>query len=90
MRLAQLNMFKPQPQQNLTDRSFVGPFCLHYPLLSVPCSLVFSSGKRPLLCVMFLCVFVSILYGVSGQVWYLIILSPDTFRVSLHQPSVKA
>ena len=30
-----------------------------------------------LLCLMFSCVFVTSPYGVSGQVWYLIVLIPD-------------
>ena len=30
-----------------------------------------------ILCVMFSCVFVTFPYGVSGQVWYLIVSTPD-------------
>ena len=65
-----------------------GPFllfmfhvCLYYAVLSVPCSLVITCWERvdllALLCVMFSCVFVTIPYGVLGQVWYLIVLIPD-------------
>ena len=35
------------------------------------------AGLFALLCVMFSCVFVSFLYGVSGHVWYLIVSIPD-------------
>ena len=35
------------------------------------------AGLLALLCVMFPCVFVTFPYGVSGQVWFLIISIPD-------------
>ena len=68
--------------------SIVGPFlfiffhfCLCYAVLSVPCSLVITYRERvdllTLLYVMFACVFVTFPYGVTGQVWYLIVLIPD-------------
>ena len=61
------------------------PFCylyyLYYAVLSVPCSLVITCWERAdllaLLCVMFYCVFVTFLYCVSGQVWYLNASIPD-------------
>ena len=56
-------------------------YCLYYAVLSVPCSLVITCWERAdllaLLCVMFYCVFVTFLYGVSGQVWYLNASIPD-------------
>ena len=49
--------------------------------LSDHCILVMTFWERvdllALLCVMFSCVFVTCLYGVSGQVWYLIVSIPD-------------
>ena len=55
--------------------------CLNYTVLYVPCSLVVTYWERAdllaLLCVMFPCVFVTFPYGVSGQVWYLIVLISD-------------
>ena len=55
--------------------------CLCYAVLSVPCSLVITGWERAgllaLLCVVFSCVFVTFLYGVLGQVWYLIVLIPE-------------
>ena len=60
---------------------FIFYVCLYYTVLSAPCSLVITCWKRPdllaLLCVMFSCVFVTFPYGVSGQVWYLIVSIPD-------------
>ena len=55
---------------------------LYYAALSVSCSLVFTCCKRAgllaLLCVMFFFyVFINFPYGVSGQVWYLILLIHD-------------
>ena len=43
--------------------------------LSVQCSLVVN--LLALLCVMFICLFVTVLCGVLGQVWYLIVSIPD-------------
>ena len=55
---------------------FMFHVCLYY-VLSVPCSLVITCWERAdllaILCVIFPCVFVTFLYGVSGQVWYLIV-----------------
>ena len=55
--------------------------CLYFTVLSVPCSIVITCWENAdlltLLCVMFSCVFVTFPYGVSGQVWYLIVSIPD-------------
>ena len=55
--------------------------CLHYAVFSVPCSLVITYWEMAdllaLLCVMFSCVLVTFLYGVSGQVCYLNVSIPD-------------
>ena len=57
--------------------------CLYYAVLSVPFSLVTIYWERAdilaLLCVMVSCIYVTlcISYGVSGQVWYLIVSIPD-------------
>ena len=57
--------------------------CLSYfTVFSIPSSShVITCWERAdllaLLCVMFLCVFVSFPFGVSGQVWYLIVSIPD-------------
>ena len=60
---------------------FVFRVCLCYTFVSVPCSFVITCWERAdllaLLCVMFLCVFVTFSYGVPGQVWYLIVSNPD-------------
>ena len=60
---------------------FMFQVCLCYAVLSVPCSLVTTCWERAdlltLLCVMFLCVFVTFPYGVPGQVWYLTVSIPD-------------
>ena len=42
-----------------------------------PCDHLMGNDVLTLLCVMFPCVFVSFPYGVSGQVWYLIVSIPD-------------
>ena len=59
---------------------FMFQVCLYYIVLTVPCSLVITCWERPdllaLLCVMLSCVFVTNPYGVSGQVWYLIVSIP--------------
>ena len=55
---------------------FIFHVCLYNTILSFPCRL----GKADLLAllyVMFLCVFVTFPYGVSGQVRYLIVSIPD-------------
>ena len=60
---------------------FVFCVCLCHTVLSVSCSLVITCWERvdllALLYVMFSCVFVTFLYGILGQVWYLIVLIPD-------------
>ena len=60
---------------------FMFHVCLYYTVLSVPCSIVITCWERAdllaLVCVMFSCVFVTFPYGVSGQVWYLIVSIPD-------------
>ena len=57
---------------------FMYPVCHAY--LSVHCSLVVtcleSTGLLALLYIMLYCVFVTFLYGVMGQVWYLIVSIP--------------
>ena len=69
-------------------------FCLYYTVLSVQLSLVITCWERTdllaLLCVVFPCVFVTFPYGVSGQVWYLIVSIPDLclllyFHKNMHQ-----
>ena len=56
-------------------------FCLYYIVLSGSCSLVVTCWEKAdllaLLCIMFSCVFVTFPFGVSGQVWYLIVAIPD-------------
>ena len=59
-------------------------FCVYrvqYTGLSVPVNLVITCWERAdhltLLCLVFPCVFVIFLYGVSDQVWYLILSIPD-------------
>ena len=52
--------------------------CLCYAVMSVPCSLVItcweSADLLALLCVMDVsCIFVTVSYGVPGQVWYMIV-----------------
>ena len=90
MRLVPVNMFSP-PVIFLTDRSkamlllwilffkncFM--FFFYYTVLSVPCRSFSRKGLTSwlFLCVMFPRVFVTFPYGVSGQVWYLIVLNPD-------------
>ena len=49
--------------------------CLYYTVLSVQCSLVVTCLERADLLAL-LCVFVTFQYGVSGQVWYLIVSIP--------------
>ena len=57
---------------------FVLRVCLCHTILSAPGSLVVTYCERAYrLCVMFSCVFVNFLYGVMGQVWYLIVTIPD-------------
>ena len=60
---------------------FMFHICLYYTVLPVPCSLVITCWERvdllALLCVIFPCVFATFPYGVSGQVWYLIVSIPD-------------
>ena len=59
---------------------FVFRVFLCHIVLSVPCSLVVCWERTDLLvllCVMFSCDFVTFLYGVLGQVWYLVVSIPD-------------
>ena len=62
---------------------FMFHVCLYYSytVLYVPCSLIITCWERAdifaLLCVMFTCVIVTFPYGVSGQVWYLIVSITD-------------
>ena len=77
--------------KSLADRSkrclFCGPFlvfafCVYlHTVLSGPCSLVVNCWEKAdllaLLCVLFVCVFVTIPNGVQGQVTYLIVSIPD-------------
>ena len=52
--------------------------CVCYAFASVHCCLVIICWERAdLLFVMFNCVFVTFLYGILGQVWYLIVSIPD-------------
>ena len=56
-------------------------FCLYCTVMSVHCSLVTTCLERArhfaFLYVMVPCVFVTFLYDISGQVWYLIVSIPD-------------
>ena len=87
MRSVPLNMFEPS-NYLFDNRSkmvlllgIMFRICLCYAVLSVPCNLVITCWKKAgflvLFCVMFSCVFVTFLYGVMGQVWYLIVSIPD-------------
>ena len=57
---------------------FLFHVCLRYAILSIPCSLVITCLEKAdllaLNCVVFSCAFVTFLYGIPGQVWYLISL----------------
>ena len=53
---------------------FVMLFCLFFTALCSPAANGLTSW---LSCVLFFFVFVTYLYGVQGQVWYLIVLIPD-------------
>ena len=61
-------------------------FCYLCFFLSVRCSLVFTCWEKAdllaLLCVMFYCDFVTFPCGVLGQVWYLIVSTPDICLLS--------
>ena len=52
-------------------------------VVSIPCSLVVTCWERANLLalsfVIFTCVYVTFLYGVLGQLWYLIVSIPDRF-----------
>ena len=84
-------IFKPSSNFLLTVRRrcfFCGFFfvicvCFCHTAMSVSCSLVVTCWETAvlfgLLYVMFSCVFVTSLYGVVGQVWYLIVSIPDIF-----------
>ena len=60
---------------------FMFHVCLYHTVLSVPCSLAVICWERadlfPLLSVMFPSAFVTFPYGISGQMWYLIVSIPD-------------
>ena len=55
--------------------------CVCHAFLSVQCSIVVTCWERAnllaLLCVIFLCVFVTLSCGVLDQVWYLLVSIPD-------------
>ena len=55
--------------------------CVYHAVLYVPSSLLVTCWERAdilaLLYTMFSCVFVTVPYGVLGQVWYLIVSIPD-------------
>ena len=59
---------------------FMFHVCLYYTVMPVHCSLVITCWERADLLalwrVMFRCVFVTFPYGVSGQMWYLIVSIP--------------
>ena len=71
--------------------SFVDPFCFlrcvffRHTILYVPCNLVVACREKADLLapvhVVFSCGFVIFPYGVLGQVWYLIVMIPDLFRL---------
>ena len=84
VRLVPSNIFKSsnnfyRPFQGRSFRLFVFHVC--DAVLSVPCHLVATRWEKAdlmaLLYVMFYCVFITLPYGVLGQVWYLIVLIPD-------------
>ena len=91
MRLVPLNIFEPLSDFLLTvpRRWFFCGTCLlfmfhvylRYAIMSVSYSIVItcweSADLLAVLCVMFSCVFVTFPYGVSGQVWYLIVSIPE-------------
>ena len=90
-----LTFYEPahKPSSAFTDRSCVDPFyyylCFTFVFLILSCRfLVITCLERTdilaLLCMMFLCVFVTFPYGVSGQVWYLIVSIPDLRLVSFN------
>ena len=57
--------------------------CVCHAFASVHCCLVVTCWERAwLLFVMFNCIFVTFPYGILGQVWYLIVSSPDLCRLS--------
>ena len=86
--LTSSNMFKPSSNFKINRSKAVlllwilFVICVSWhAVLSVPCSLVVTcwemANPLALLCVMFSCVFVTLSYGVLGQVWYLIVWIPD-------------
>ena len=91
MRLVPSNMFKPS-SNFVSDRSNAALLLLILFVICVSClslsychvcflRLLVTCWERSdllaLLCVMFPCVFVILLYGVLGQVWYLIVSISD-------------
>ena len=59
--------------------------CVYHALASVYNALCTPAGKGLtswLMFVMFICVLVTFLCGILGQVWYLIVSIPDLFRLS--------
>ena len=91
VRLAPINMFSPQVFLLTVPSvaSVMNPFFVIYVsrlsllyCLSVPCSFLITCWERTdllalLLCDVPLCFVIVPLYGVSGKVWYLIVLIPD-------------
>ena len=65
----------------LSGSVFVICVCLCHTVLSISYSFVVTCWEKAdllaLLYMMFSCVFVTFPYGVSGQVWYFIVLIPD-------------
>ena len=90
VRLVPLKMFNPssdlfadRSKGCVVCRSFFVMVQVCYDVLYPICSVAVTSWERTdilvQLCVIFSCVFVTFLYGVSGQVWYLIVLLPDLY-----------
>ena len=77
------DLFADRSKGCVVCRSFFVMVHVCYDVLSPICSVVVTSLERTdilvLLCVIFSCVFVTFLYGVSGQVCYLIVLLPDIY-----------
>ena len=79
----------------LTDRSkavlrlWIVNSVLCHTVSSIPCSLVVTSWERADLLALLYVMFVTFLYDVVGQVWYLIVWIPDIFLLPYISPNTK-